>query len=67
MKSKAEKIMSIVSPHEAVLLTCEQSLRWLSGFSFTDGYAVVTDSRCFLFADFRYIEAARAKVNHRSK
>ena len=62
MKSKAEKIMSIVSPHEAVLLTCEQSLRWLSGFSFTDGYAVVTDSRCFLFADFRYIEAARAKV-----
>ncbi len=62
MKSKAEKIMSIIAPHEAVLLTCEQSLRWLSGFSFTDGYAIVTDSRCFLFADFRYIEAARAKV-----
>ncbi len=62
MKSKAEKIMSIVSPHEAILLTCEQSLRWLSGLSFTDGYAVITDCRCFLFADFRYIEAARAKV-----
>ena len=62
MKTKFEKITSLVKNGEAILLTCVQSIRWLSGFNYTDGYALVTNENCYVFADFRYIEAARATV-----
>lgn len=62
MNTKAEKIMKTVERGQALLLTCTESIRWLSGFNYTDGFAVITSEACYLFADFRYIEAARAAV-----
>ena len=47
---------------EAVLVTSEINQRYLTGFAFTDGYVVVTPTKSWLVTDFRYVEAARAKV-----
>lgn len=47
---------------DAILLSSEINQRYLSGFSYTDGYQLVTKNAAFLFTDPRYDEAARARV-----
>lgn len=47
---------------DAVLLSSEINQRYLSGFSYTDGYQLITRDAAFLFTDPRYDEAARARV-----
>ncbi len=49
-------------PFDAVLLSSEINQRYLSGFSYSDGYQLITKDTAFLFTDLRYAEAARARV-----
>ena len=44
---------------DAILITSDISRRYLTGFNYTDGYVLVTHKSAVMFADFRYIEAAR--------
>ena len=48
---------------EAILVSSEVNQRYLTGFSYTDGYLLVLPDTAYLLADFRYIEAARAAVS----
>ena len=48
---------------EAAIVTSEINQRYLTGFPFTDGYVVVTPKKSWLVTDFRYVEAAQAKVD----
>ena len=48
------------SDFDAVVVSSEINQRWLTGFSYQDGLAVVTADRAALITDFRYIEAANA-------
>lgn len=50
------------SDFDAALITSPVNQRYLSDFDYSDGYILVSDSKAFLLADFRYIEAARASV-----
>ncbi len=47
---------------EAVIVTSEINQRYLTGFAYTDGYAVVTPKKAWLVTDFRYTEAAENAV-----
>ena len=48
---------------DALLVSSEINLRWLTGFDYTDGCTVVTKDGAFLLTDFRYLEAAQATVS----
>ena len=48
---------------DALLITSEINLRWLTGFDYSDGCVVVTRDGAFLITDFRYLEAAEAAVS----
>ncbi len=48
---------------DAVLITSEKNQRYLSGFSFTDGYLLLTRKAAVLMTDFRYVEAAKREAN----
>ncbi len=48
---------------DAAVISSAVNQRYMTGFDFTDGYVLVTKNKCYVLADFRYIEAARAKVN----
>ena len=50
------------SGKDALLVSSELNQRYVSGFNYTDGYILVTPTRAYLLADFRYIEAARETV-----
>jgi Xaa-Pro aminopeptidase len=43
---------------EALLITNGINRRYMTGFTGTSGYVVITDSRAFLFTDFRYMTQA---------
>ncbi len=43
----------------AFLITDELNVRYVSGVDYTDGFLLVTREKAWLFADSRYIEAAR--------
>ncbi|MDD4773056.1 MAG: aminopeptidase P family protein [Eubacteriales bacterium] len=45
---------------DGLLVSSQKNIRYLTGFNFTDGYALVTRKKSYILADFRYIEAARA-------
>ena len=47
---------------DGAIISSDLNRRYLSGFDYTDGYLLVTPTEALLFADFRYIEAARAQV-----
>ena len=61
--SHISKLMAVGLPADALLVTSEINLRWLTGFDYSDGCAVVTDKGAFVLTDFRYIEAARADIS----
>ncbi len=48
---------------DALLLTCEISQRYATGFPFSDGYVLITDAAAYLLTDFRYREAAEQAVD----
>lgn len=47
---------------DGLLLTSDISRRYVTGFDYTDGYLLLTRNKCYLFADSRYIEAARNQI-----
>lgn len=47
---------------DGAIISSELNQRYLSDFSYSDGYLLVTPSHAYLLADFRYIEAAKAAV-----
>lgn len=61
-EEKVGRAEALVDQGEALILTCPENIRYLCGFDYTDGYAIVMHDRTVLFADSRYIEAARAKI-----
>ncbi len=48
---------------DALLVSSEVNLRWITGFDYSDGCTVVTRDKAFLITDFRYKEAAEAAVS----
>ena len=44
---------------DALLITDELNVRYLSGVDFTDGFLLITKAKAYLFADGRYIEIAK--------
>lgn len=48
---------------EAILISSCLNQRYISSFSYTDGYILVLRDRAYLLADFRYIEDAEKKVS----
>ena len=59
------RLQEALKPKEfdAVLISSEINQRYLSDFSFSDGYVLVTSDAAFLLTDPRYAEAARAQVS----
>lgn len=53
-----EKLIS--DDRDAVLVSSHENQLYVSGFDYCDGYILVLKNTAILFADFRYIEAARA-------
>ena len=49
---------------DAAIISSSTGTRYLSGFSYTDGYLLISPEHAYLLADFRYIEDARASVNN---
>ncbi len=47
---------------DAIYISSEINQRYITDFNFTDGYVLVTKEKSYVITDFRYIEAARAKV-----
>ena len=47
---------------DALLVTSEVNQHYVTGFEYSDGYALITKSGVYLITDFRYIEAAKAQA-----
>ncbi len=47
---------------DAIYITSEINQRYITDFSFTDGSVLITKKASYVITDFRYIEAAKAKV-----
>lgn len=47
---------------DGVYVTSEENYLYLSGYHNPDGFMVVTEDQSFVFADFRYFEAAKEKA-----
>ena len=61
-EEKVGRAEALVAQGEALILTCPENIRYLCSFEYTDGYAIIMHDRSVVFADSRYIEAARAKI-----
>lgn len=61
--SRLEIIKKKLPEATALLLTSEINQRWLTGFDYTDGFALVTPAQSYLITDFRYVEAAQNEAN----
>ena len=61
--SRLEIIKKKLPEATALLLTSEINQRWLTGFEYSDGLALVTPRRSYLITDFRYVEAAQNEAN----
>lgn len=55
-----QKLMT--SEFDAILISSEINQRYITDFSFTDGSVLITKEKSYVLTDFRYIEAAKAKV-----
>lgn len=49
---------------DGALISSELNQRYLTDFSYTDGYLLITPDKAYLLADSRYTEAARAEVKN---
>ena len=60
--SNLKKFQASLRELEGALITSEINQRYLSDFSFSDGYIFVTREVAYLITDSRYIEAAKTAV-----
>ncbi len=58
---KAKKKLA-TSEFDAIYITSEINQRYITDFSFTDGSVLITKEKSYVLTDFRYLEAAKAKV-----
>lgn len=63
--NKTELLKSKVTEFatDALLVTSAVNQRYVTGFDYSDGYALITKNAVYLITDFRYIEAAKAQAN----
>lgn len=63
MKAELEKVKGLMADKglDALWITSAENHRWLCGFNNPDGWLLITKNKSYVFADFRYIEAARAQ------
>lgn len=61
---RIEKVSEILKKLnlDAVYLTDKYNLRYITGFTGTTGYGLITQSKAYFFTDFRYIEQANNQV-----
>lgn len=60
---RLEKLKQLLSERtDGLLVSSQKNIRYLTGFNFTDGYALITRNKSYILADFRYIEAARSSA-----
>lgn len=52
----------LTSEFDAIYITSEINQRYITDFNFTDGSVLITKEKSYVLTDFRYIEAAKAKV-----
>ncbi len=62
MTRKDRLLAALPADVGGVFVTSELNQYYLTGFSFTDGYVLVTREKSYVITDFRYIEAAEAQV-----
>jgi Xaa-Pro aminopeptidase len=65
MSSRADRLAALIAEREldCLLVTDLLNLRWLSGFTGTNGACLMTRDERLFFTDFRYVEQARAQVD----
>jgi Xaa-Pro aminopeptidase len=63
MTRKERLIASMPSNIDALFITNTKNQFYLTGFDYTDGLVVVTRDKSYVFADFRYIEAAKNETS----
>lgn len=64
MISRIQTIQSALPPKSALLVKSQANRFYLTGFRSSDGFVLISRERAELFADSRYIEKARATVQH---
>ncbi len=64
MKNNLAKLQTIPAKlgADALLVTSPENRQYATGFHSSGGIALITADRAWFFTDFRYIEAARAKI-----
>src|SRR3954453_9832167 len=64
MSSRADRLAAAVGEHglDALLITNLPNLRWATGFTGTNGAAVIGPDIRIFYTDFRYVEQAEAQV-----
>ena len=62
--SKLQNLLkSIGDEADGILITSEHNQLYLTNFSYSDGYALITKNRSYLITDFRYVEAAKNEAD----
>ena len=64
MKERLEKLKSILTSRrsDAILISDPSNIYYISAFSGTDSYCLVTRSESYIITDFRYQEQARKEA-----
>ncbi len=61
--TRKDRLLAVMDADiDGIFVTSELNQYYLTGFSFTDGYVLVTREKSYVITDFRYIEAAEAEV-----
>ena len=65
MSARADAVAAVVAEREldALLVVEEFNLRWLTGYTGTNGLALVGDDLRVFLTDFRYVEQAEHEVD----
>ena len=63
---RCKRLVSIMASagYDGFLVTGRSNCRYLSGFTGSNGYLLVTSSDLVLFTDFRYVEQAKSECSH---
>ena len=64
MYTRIEAVRSVLQAGEAALILSGPGRRYLTGYPSSEGAVLLTAKRACLYVDFRYIEKARATVQH---
>ncbi|MEI8390881.1 MAG: aminopeptidase P family protein [Actinomycetes bacterium] len=60
---RVRKLLGEQTPVQAILLSDLHDIRWISGFSGSSGWLLITEKEMWLFTDGRYTEQASSQIN----